>query len=96
MLSKSTQDRIGKKQSFDKSEKNSKKMLVTSFAIAASIAIVLSISLAATNYSLNLSSANPVSDRIAECKEKMLGYEQKGYHNGGASQFNAVIAYCSK
>ena len=74
------------------------KMSSMTFAIAISIAILVSISLGIINYSLNNTGpANSVSDSVAEeCKNKMLGYEQKGYYTGGALEFNAAIGYCSK
>ena len=67
------------------------KMSNMTFAIAISIAIVISISLGVINYSLG-----PFSDTVAECEKKMLEYMQKGYYTGGALQFNAAISYCSK
>ena len=69
------------------------KMSNMTFAIAVSIAIVISISLGVINYSLNIS---PFSDTVAECEKKMLEYMQKGYYTGGALQFNEVVYYCSK
>jgi hypothetical protein len=69
------------------------KMSKMTFAIAVSIAIVISISLGVINYSLNIS---PFSDTVAECEKKTLEYMQKGYYTGGALQFNAAISYCSK
>jgi hypothetical protein len=76
---------------------NTNKMSSMTFAIAASIAIVISISLGVINYTLNISSpANAILDTVAECKSEMLGYEQKGYYTGGALQFNEVVSYCSK
>jgi hypothetical protein len=67
------------------------KMSNMTFAIAVSIAIVISISLGVINYSLS-----PFSDTVAECKKKVLEYMQKGYYTGGALQFNAAISYCAK
>ena len=75
------------------------KMASMTFAIAVSIAIVVSISLGIINYTLNIgsSAANAISDTVAEeCRNKMLGYEQKGYYTGGALEFNEVVSYCSK
>jgi hypothetical protein len=69
------------------------KMSKMTFAIAVSIAIVISISLGVINYSLNIS---PFSDTVAECEKKTLENMQKGYYTGGALQFNAAISYCSK
>ena len=69
------------------------KMSNMTFAIAASIAIVISISLGVINYSLNIS---PFSDTVAGCEKKMLEYMQKGYYTGGALQFNAATSYCSR
>jgi len=69
------------------------KMSNMTFAIAVSIAIIISISLGMINYSLNI---GPYSDTVANCEKKMLEYMQKGYYTRGALQFNAAISYCSK
>jgi hypothetical protein len=84
---------------FDKAfvKNTNHKMASMTFAIAVSIAIVVSISLGIINYTLNIGSpANAISDTVAECRNKMLGYEQKGYYTGGALEFNDVVSYCSK
>jgi hypothetical protein len=84
---------------FDKAfvKNTNHKMASMTFAIAVSIAIVVSISLGIINYTLNIgSAANAISDTVAECEKKMLGYEQKGYYTGGALEFNEAVSYCSK
>jgi hypothetical protein len=66
------------------------KRIVMIFAMIALIAILMSVSTAV------LPGTNTNSDAFTICKENALGYEQRGYYTGGVSEFNAVIAACSK
>lgn len=69
--------------------KGSKRIFMI-LSMIALLAILISVSTAV------LPNTNTNSDSFTKCKESALGYEQRGYYTGGASEFNAVIAACSK